>query len=289
MNGPRDIKDRELPRLPPGCQAILRRTVEAVINHTAVLKALETGGSALRLIATRRRLWWSFSRPSSAWLFRSMKENYSPLGLANISSPSGFTLLFVACVCMCQQPDNSRIPTRTAAVPENLAHPLGYFPTEKRVRIGYSPSVFGCANPGQLYVYAHLTRPPLFFFLVNGRPQTPWRCCGERAPPVVCELSANVFKESGAFFFFFFSFRGCRSPLWCHLERPRGRSDSDFFFLFCFVLFAQFIVWASFSALRAIHSKKQQKRQLIEVGTVVLRMHAFSHSVTTLGYMDKRR
>lgn len=238
MNGPRDIKDRELPRLPPGCQAILRRTVEAVINHTAVLKALETGGSALRLIATRRRLWWSFSRPSSAWLFRSMKENYSPLGLANISSPSGFTLLFVACVCMCQQPDNSRIPTRTAAVPENLAHPLGYFPTEKRVRIGYSPSVFGCANPGQLYVYAHLTRPPppFFFFLVNGRPQTPWRCCGERAPPVVCELSANVFKESGAFFFFFFfSFRGCRSPLWCHLERPRGRSDSDFFFLFCFV------------------------------------------------------
>lgn len=285
MNGPRDIKDRELPRLPPGCQAILRRTVEAVINHTAVLKALETGGSALRLIATRRRLWWSFSRPSSAWLFRSMKENYSPLGLANISSPSGFTLLFVACVCMCQQPDNSRIPTRTAAVPENLAHPLGYFPTEKRVRIGYSPSVFGCANPGQRYVYAHLTRPPFFCFLVNGRPQTPWRCCGERAPPVVCELSANVFKESGAFF----SFRGCRSPLWCHLERPKGRSDSDFFFLFCFVLFAQFIVWASFSALRAIHSKKQQKRQLTEVGTVVLRMHAFSHSVTTLGYMDKRR
>lgn len=285
MNGPRDIKDRELPRLPPGCQAILRRTVEAVINHTAVLKALETGGSALRLIATRRRLWWSFSRPSSAWLFRSMKENYSPLGLANISSPSGFTLLFVACVCMCQQPDNSRIPTRTAAVPENLAHPLGYFPTEKRVRIGYSPSVFGCANPGQRYVYAHLTRPPFFCFLVNCRPQTPWRCCGERAPPVVCELSANVFKESGAFF----SFRGCRSPLWCHLERPKGRSDSDFFFLFCFVLFAQFIVWASFSALRAIHSKKQQKRQLTEVGTVVLRMHAFSHSVTTLGYMDKRR
>lgn len=233
MNGPRDIKDRELPRLPPGCQAILRRTVEAVINHTAVLKALETGGSALRLIATRRRLWWSFSRPSSAWLFRSMKENYSPLGLANISSPSGFTLLFVACVCMCQQPDNSRIPTRTAAVPENLAHPLGYFPTEKRVRIGYSPSVFGCANPGQRYVYAHLTRPPFFCFLVNGRPQTPWRCCGERAPPVVCGLSANVFKESGAFFFF----QRLPLPFVMSSRKTQGeiRQWFLFSFLFCFV------------------------------------------------------
>lgn len=45
-------------------------------------------------------------------------------------------------------------------------------------------------------------RTPDSFPPVNGRPQTPWRCCGERAPPVVCELSANVFKESGAFFFF---------------------------------------------------------------------------------------
>lgn len=287
MNGPRDIKDRELPRLPPGCQAILRRTVEAVINHTAVLKALETGGSALRLIATRRRMWWSFSRPSSAWLFRSMKENYSPLGLANISSPSGFTLLFVACVCMCQQPDNSRIPTRTAAVPENLAHPLGYFPTEKRVRIGYSPSVFGCANPGQRYVYAHLTRPPFFFFFSKWQTTDSVEVLWRKGATGGLWIIGKRFQRERCFFFFFS--RGCRSPLWCHLERPRGRSDSDFFFLFCFVLFAQFIVWASFSALRAIHSKKQQKRQLTEVGTVVLRMHAFSHSVTTLGYMDKRR
>lgn len=55
--------------------------------------------------------------------------------------------------------------------------------------------------------------PFFFFFLVNGRPQTPWRCCGERAPPVVCELSANVFKESGAFFFFFSFLSEVAAPL----------------------------------------------------------------------------
>lgn len=239
MNGPRDIKDRELPRLPPGCQAILRRTVEAVINHTAVLKALETGGSALRLIATRRRLWWSFSRPSSAWLFRSMKENYSPLGLANISSPSGFTLLFVACVCMCQQPDNSRIPTRTAAVPENLAHPLGYFPTEKRVRIGYSPSVFGCANPGQLYVYAHLTRPPPFFFpfffskwQTTDSVEVLWR----KGATGGLWIISKRFQRERCFFFFLF-FQRLPLPFVMSSRKTQGeiRQWFLFSFLFCFV------------------------------------------------------
>ena len=169
-------KSRGFPRLSVGCQADPVHAIkEPNQSHGRFSNRRRLDGSLLRSAATRRRLLavqlstGSSSSPSVGALHNFLStERWQCLGFDEQDEPFGLHVV-VSSLCVCHQPDNSRTSARVAwaegAFPVKLTQPLGrLLPTTKKIKknkyvriLCIPPSVFGCANPIQCSVYAHLT------------------------------------------------------------------------------------------------------------------------------------
>lgn len=113
VNGLRDIKEPELPRLSRQAKPI--HAIKSVIIYTVIFKSPEAGGLVSPLNCNTspavavQWVWVVFTslRWSSAWWFLSTEDN-SASAMENKTSPSFLALSSVA--WMCRRPDNSRTP-----------------------------------------------------------------------------------------------------------------------------------------------------------------------------------